>query len=96
MVDRAKFEVDLDRLQEYLNARTKTEKCPFCDGEDWSIPVSEKISLNGLPWATATGDLYMRGLPVLAMTCNNCSFLRLMSLHSDAVIEAIERKDGAA
>lgn len=95
MIDRVKFEVDLDRLQTYLNTHTKTEKCPFCECEDWSIPVTGRISLNGLPWGNAKGDLYMTGLPVLTLTCNNCAFIRMISLHSDAVVEAIGKKDSA-
>ncbi len=83
------FQVDSVKVDEFLKRHTKTAKCPFCECENWTIPVADRITVNAIPWGRATGDMYMTGLAVLVMICTNCAFVRMTGLHTKEILDAL-------
>lgn len=89
------FKADLAKLDAFLAKNTTTARCPFCECEDWTMPVASNVTINALPWGKINGSLYLAGLPVLTMVCKKCFFVRMMSLHEPEIVKQIGEGDGA-
>jgi len=71
--------LDTDLLAQLFRERIKNPKCPFCEHEEWALPLPTGATGVVLPWAR--GDEYiMPGNPIVMLYCKNCGFIRLHSL----------------
>lgn len=93
--EKTPFKADLARLDAFLKENTTTARCPFCESEDWTMPVAENVTINAIPWGKIDGNLYIAGLPVLTMVCKKCFFVRMMSLHDPETVKQIGGDESA-
>lgn len=95
MTTRAPFVINLKKLEKFLASKTNTEKCPFCDSDDWSIPTSGGIAMGAIPWGATDGNMFPVGLPVITLVCKQCYFVRMMAMHEPSVQKALSGEDDA-
>jgi hypothetical protein len=72
--------LDTGRLANIFKARIKNTGCPFCEHDEWELPLQAGATGVGLPWAR--GQEYLRfGTPAVMLNCKHCGFIRLHSLN---------------
>jgi hypothetical protein len=80
--------LDTGRLANIFKDRIKNTECPFCEHDEWELPLQAGATGVGLPWAC--GKEYLRsGTPAVMLNCTYCGFIRLHSLNvlADIVVE---------
>ncbi|MFJ7282162.1 hypothetical protein [Pseudomonas sp. NPDC099000] len=80
--------LDTGRLADIFKARIKNTECPFCEHDEWELPLQAGATGVGLPWSC--GKEYLRsGTPAVMLNCTYCGFIRLHSLSvlADIVVE---------
>jgi hypothetical protein len=83
--------LDTGRLANIFKQRIKNTECPFCEHDEWELPLQAGATGVGLPWAR--GNEYLRsGTPAVMLNCKYCGFIRL---HSLSVLADIVVEDGS-
>ncbi|MHC8393382.1 hypothetical protein ACYZT8_06900 [Pseudomonas sp. LB3P93] len=80
--------LDTGRLANIFKERIKNTECPFCEHDEWELPLQAGATGVGLPWAR--GNEHLRsGTPAVMLNCKFCGFVRLHSLNvlADIVVE---------
>ncbi|MCY1379283.1 hypothetical protein D9M69_669880 [compost metagenome] len=93
------YRVDLEKLQNFFDEKNANKGCPMCGENNWTVRTGGgKIIGVTLPFSDGGSDLYMHGLPKLALSCKNCGFMRLLDLHfcKDALVEVESEENGRA
>jgi len=77
--------VDWEGLASFLKSKGAKNECPLCESTSWSIPTPTSGNIVGLtiPWGNGEGEMYMQGLPVLPLFCNQCYFVKQLALVGD-------------
>ncbi|WP_430293011.1 hypothetical protein [Pseudomonas sp. B1-22] len=81
--------LDLKKFQAALNEKSVRDTCPMCGTNKWTYPGAPKIVGLSLPHGDIDGELYMSGMPVIHLMCQNCGFMRLhaLGLYRDCFVE---------
>jgi hypothetical protein len=80
--------LDTGRLAHIFKERITSAKCPFCERDEWELPLQAGATGVGLPWVRGTE--YLRSsTPAVMLNCKHCGFVRLHSLNmlADVVVE---------
>lgn len=72
--------ISLAKLTVWINENKISNKCPFCETSEWTVPQNDTILGCALPWGDGKGDMFMTGMPVIVLVCNKCFFVRPMAL----------------
>lgn len=73
--------LNVDRLAQIFKERIKNPQCPFCEHDEWALPLPTGVTGVSLPWAKGS-DYLMQGAPAVMLYCKNCGFIRLHSLNA--------------
>ena len=87
-VENTKPRINIEKVAEWLNERTSTTKCPFCEGVHWSAVNGSGFVGSVIPFGDGKGDMYMGGSPVLSLVCRKCNFVRNIAL-TPALLEIV-------
>lgn len=88
-----RFRISLTKLGAWLEENRISSKCPFCSTNSWTVPQNETVVGCAIPWGDGWGEMFTGGMPVIAMVCNKCFFVRQLALDRglrDIVGEVIE------
>lgn len=80
--------LDTSRLAQIFKEKVKNANCPFCERDEWELPLQNGATGVGLPWVQ--GAEYLRsGMSAVMLNCTHCGFIRLHSLNvmSDVIVE---------
>lgn len=75
------FGLDTDRLAEIFKETIKHPQCPFCESEDWALPLPPGSIGVALPWAVGQ-EYAMVGMQTVMLYCKNCGFVRMHALEA--------------
>jgi hypothetical protein len=88
--------LSLEKFNKWIEENKISNTCPFCQTNDWSVPVDTGILGCALPWGDGCGEMYMTGLPILPLTCKKCFFVRPIVLSNSLVSLVTEDPEDAA
>lgn len=80
--------LDTGRLSQIFKERVRNAHCPFCERDEWELPLQSGATGVGLPWTRGTE--YLRsGMSAVMLNCKHCGFIRLHSLNvlADVLVE---------
>lgn len=91
------YSINLEKLQKFFDEKNANKGCPMCGENSWSVRTGGgRIIGVTLPQGDGSSDLYMQGIPMLALSCKNCAFVRLMDLHfCKDVLAEVEPQENA-
>lgn len=87
--------INLEKLAEFFEKVEISGECPFCKEHSWSIPLSASIGGSVIPWGPGDGNMFMTGIPVVAMTCKKCFFVRQHSIAQHHLGQILDDADDA-
>lgn len=79
--DRKAPYLDTERLAAIFEEKIIHPQCPFCDCEEWELPLPDNTTGVSLPWGRGT-NFVLSGTPAVMLYCKNCGFVRLHSLRA--------------
>lgn len=70
-----------DQVIQFLEKNSKNHKCPVCENTSWSV-IDDKNHLIGMIALPKDGSMSFppNSLPVAAVQCNTCGYLRFHGL----------------
>lgn len=87
-VENRKPKINIQKLGAWLSERTVTEECPFCKTSGWTAINGSDFLGCAMPYGNGEGDMYMTGVPMLALICRKCHFVRNIAL-SPSLLKAV-------
>ncbi|WP_223466207.1 hypothetical protein [Pseudomonas sp. GL-RE-26] len=89
-VENRKPRINIEKMSEWLNARIKTNECPFCKQTRWEAINGTAFVGCAIPYGDGRGEMYLGGYPVLPLICTTCNFVRNIALTSEVLEQVLE------
>ena len=79
--------MSLSKFQDWIKSRGIALRCPAC-GSQRGFGVADELAMTSM-LSGETGRIdYLRGFPLLLVTCNNCAFVMPFAAKQLGVVKA--------